>query len=46
MERIESHDGLMRTYKKPFPASHHDALDASDFILARYGKDGAIEPVQ
>ena len=39
------YQGLMRTYDPAFTADRHDALDASDFRLSRYGKDGAIIPL-
>ncbi len=44
LERIESHEGLMRNYAPPFSPTKHDALDASDFIMARYGDNGVIVP--
>ncbi len=42
MEQIEFFPGLLRDYKKPFSPEMHDALDASDFSLARYNADGKI----
>ncbi|NQV45449.1 MAG: ABC transporter substrate-binding protein [Rhodospirillales bacterium] len=46
MERIEQHKGLMRDYTPPFTARRHDALNADDFIMARYGENGVIIPEQ
>jgi len=44
MERIERHKGLLRDYAPPFTAKRHDALNAEDFIMARYGENGIIIP--
>lgn len=46
MENIELYQGLMRDYNPPFTADRHDALNADDFIVAHYGKDGSILPDQ
>lgn len=35
----------MRNYDPPFTAKRHDALDATDFSLSRYNRDGTIVPV-
>lgn len=45
MEQLQRHDGLVRVYDPPFTAQRHDALDASDFKLCRYGPDGEIMPL-
>ena len=45
LETLERFDGLMRNYRPPFTPTRHDALDASDFLLARFDKNGAIIPV-
>lgn len=44
LEQIDFHPGVMRDYAPPFSAERHDALDASDFIMARY-VDGRILPL-
>jgi len=44
LESIEFHEGLMRDYAPPFTPKRHDALNADDFIVARYGEDGSIVP--
>lgn len=44
MEHIKSYKGLMRDYAPPFTSERHDALNADDFIVARYGENGAIVP--
>lgn len=36
LEQIEFHAGLMRDYAPPFTPERHDALDRSDFQMARY----------
>lgn len=45
LEKVKRFDGLMRNYRPPFSARRHDALNASDFILARFDSNGAIIPV-
>ena len=47
-EELESpirYEGIIRDYDPPFRPDHHDALNASDFVLARYDEDGAIVPI-
>ena len=43
LERIERHEGLVRDYAPPFAPGRHDALDASDYRMARFLK-GVIVP--
>ena len=45
LENLPAYDGLIRNYTTPFTAGHHDALDATDFRLARYDSDGTIVPL-
>lgn len=45
LEQLGRYDGLVRTYNPPFTKTRHDALDVTDFRLARYGKNGAIVPL-
>ncbi len=45
LENLGPHQGLMRNYDPPFANDRHDALDAADFRLSRYGEDGAIIPL-
>jgi branched-chain amino acid transport system substrate-binding protein len=45
LENLPAYAGLIRNYAPPFTAGHHDALDATDFRLARYDRDGAIVPL-
>ncbi|MFK7738337.1 MAG: ABC transporter substrate-binding protein [Pirellulaceae bacterium] len=46
LEAIRNYSGIIRDYAEPFPVNHHDALDASDFILVRYNARGVVVPLQ
>ncbi|MDM8522260.1 ABC transporter substrate-binding protein [Desulfococcaceae bacterium HSG8] len=46
LENLGEYKGLVRDYNPPFTRDNHDALNADDFIIARYGEDGAIIPVK
>ncbi|WP_025899985.1 ABC transporter substrate-binding protein [Sneathiella glossodoripedis] len=46
LERIEFYSGLVRKYKPPFTEDQHDALDSSDFRLARFNEAGVIIPLE
>lgn len=41
MENLESVEGVIKTYKKPFSKTNHEALSVEDFHLAQW-KDGRI----
>jgi len=43
MENIPMYRGVIKSYQYPFSATDHDALDASNFIFARY-QNGALYP--
>lgn len=45
LERLPRHDGLIRIYDPAFTPLRHDALDAGDFRLCRFGRNGAIMPL-
>jgi branched-chain amino acid transport system substrate-binding protein len=45
LENLNEFSGVMKDYNPPFSRSNHDALTAEDFVLARYGIEGGIEPV-
>jgi branched-chain amino acid transport system substrate-binding protein len=45
LESLDRYEGLARVYEPAFTAERHDALDASDFRLCRYGDGGAIIPI-
>ncbi len=42
LERLESHDGLVRRYRRPFGASDHEALDPKQLFMARFDADGNL----
>jgi C4-dicarboxylate-binding protein DctP len=42
LERLEPFQGVIREYAPAFTAERHEALDASDYHLARFAADGAI----
>ena len=46
LETVGHHKGLVRNYDPVFTRERHDALDASDFRIAKYGKNGAIIPLK
>ena len=41
---IDSYDGLIKTYRKPFTPTNHDALSASDYLFT-YFKGDEILPL-
>ena len=41
---IDSYDGLIKTYKKPFTPANHDAIGSSDYIFTHFVK-GEIIPL-
>ena len=43
--RIESHEGLIKTYEKPFSPDNHDALGPDDYIMVHYLGD-KITPLE
>lgn len=45
LENLDFHRGMVRDYAPPFTADRHDALDRSDYCMARY-VDGVIVPVE
>lgn len=42
---IDSHEGLIKTYRKPFSPQQHDALGPDDYIFTHF-VDGSIVPVR
>lgn len=42
LERLTAYEGIVRRYDPPFSSDNHDALDMTDFRLARYDRDGTI----
>lgn len=45
MEAIDSHDGLVRNYRKPYGANDHEGLDQNQLFLARFDTDGNLKAV-
>ncbi|MDH5187470.1 MAG: ABC transporter substrate-binding protein [Rhodospirillaceae bacterium] len=45
LENIKQYDGLVKIYNPPFTNERHDALDESDFTLAKFLSDGSIVPI-
>ena len=41
---IDSYQGLIKTYSKPFTDENHDALNENDYTMVRYNGD-RIEPI-
>jgi branched-chain amino acid transport system substrate-binding protein len=41
---IETYEGLIKTYHKPFSPENHDALNENDYIMVHYAGD-QIEPL-
>ncbi len=41
---IESYEGLIKTYEKPFTTSNHDALSYDDYVMVRF-EGGQIKPI-
>ena len=46
LENLGEYKGLVRDYSPPFSPAMHDALDAGDFNLSRYDKNGVIVPLR
>jgi branched-chain amino acid transport system substrate-binding protein len=46
LERLDPHKGLLRTYQPAFTPSRHEALDISDYKLARFTPEGVLVPSQ
>jgi branched-chain amino acid transport system substrate-binding protein len=44
LERLDFHPGLMRDYAPPFTSERHEALDATDYTMARF-VDGVWTPL-
>ena len=44
LEGLGRHEGLIKTYDRPFSADNHDALDEKDYVMVRYNGE-VIEPV-
>ena len=45
LEKVETYQGLVRTYHRPFSATDHEALDRSQLFMARFDSDGNLKPI-
>jgi len=45
LENLGTHEGLIKTYERPFTTDNHDALGPDDYIMVRYDGD-TIVPVE
>jgi tripartite ATP-independent transporter DctP family solute receptor len=45
LENLGIYNGVLKTYKKPFNTTDHDALKLEDFFMAKFSKDGNIIPI-
>ncbi len=45
LERLDSHEGLVTNYARPFTPTRHEALEPRHVRLARYDKDGNLKSV-
>jgi branched-chain amino acid transport system substrate-binding protein len=42
---IDSYDGLIKSYKKPFTTANHDAIGSGDYLFTYFDKAGEILPL-
>lgn len=42
LEDLPSYDGITKSYKRAFSSEKHEALDESDFFMAKFSSDGKI----
>jgi branched-chain amino acid transport system substrate-binding protein len=42
LEHLGTHDGLVKTYRRPFTPARHEALEPRDVFLARFDRNGAL----
>ncbi|MFK7768314.1 MAG: ABC transporter substrate-binding protein [Mariniblastus sp.] len=45
LETLGQYCGVIRDYDPAFRPGHHDALNADDFVLARFGENSVIQPI-
>lgn len=46
LENIDSYNGILKVYKRPFSKSNHDALNIGDFFMAKFDEEGNIISVK
>lgn len=45
LEKIRTHQGLIKHYAPPFTATQHEALSSRELLMARYRDDGVPVPI-
>lgn len=45
LEATDSHDGLVRRYRKPFGPNDHEGLDREQLFLARFDAEGNLKAI-
>jgi branched-chain amino acid transport system substrate-binding protein len=45
LEKLGTHEGLVRSYRRPFSASNHEALDRTQMFMTRFDSDGNLKPI-
>jgi tripartite ATP-independent transporter DctP family solute receptor len=45
LENLDSYEGILKKYKKPFDIENHDALKLEDFFMAKFDENGNIIPI-
>ncbi len=46
LEKVSTHQGLVRRYAPPFTSTRHEALGSDQLLMARYRADGVLVPVK
>lgn len=46
LENIDIHNGVIKTYKRPFDKINHDALNEKDFLMAKFDNSGNVVPIK
>ena len=46
LENLDAYEGAIKTYKKPFSKTDHDALNIEDFFMAKFDANGNIAPIK
>ena len=45
LENLDSYEGVLKKFKKPFDTENHDALRIEDFFMAKFDENGNIIPI-
>ena len=46
LEKLGTHEGLVRTYQKPFGPNDHEGLDASQVSMMRFAPNGGFQEIR